>query len=90
MRAAPRSPMLLVQANFEGMSEMTTTGMHERLETKMESTFGSGDLRMLYGMGVPFLVMTGLIIAALVLETMWLNHMLDDEDGPASRSSARW
>ena len=55
---------------------MTTSGMHEKLETKVESTFGTGDLRMLYGMGVPFLVMTGLIIAALVLETMWLTGVL--------------
>ena len=43
---------------------MTGTGMHERLETRVEATFGTGDLRMLYGMGAPFLVMTGLIIAA--------------------------
>ena len=55
---------------------MTSTGMHERLETRVEATLGTGDLRMLYGMGVPFLVMTGLIIAALVLETVWLVAIL--------------
>ena len=51
---------------------MTTTGMHERLETRVEKTLGTGDLRMIYGVGVPFLLMTGLIIAALVLESAWL------------------
>ena len=55
---------------------MTQSGMHERLETKVESTLGTGDMRMIYGMGVPFLVMTGLIVAALVLGTVWLTAVL--------------
>ena len=55
---------------------MTRTGMHERLETSVEATFGTGDLRMLYGMGVPFLTMTLLIIGALVLEAVWLVWIL--------------
>ena len=55
---------------------MTRTGMHERLETSVEATFGTGDLRMLYGMGVPFLTMTFLIIGALALEAVWLVWIL--------------
>ena len=55
---------------------MTKTGMHEKLEMEVEATLGTGDLRMLYGMGVPVLVMTGLIIAALVLQTVWLAAVL--------------
>jgi hypothetical protein len=33
-------------------------------------SLGTGDMRTLYGMGVPFVVMTFLIIAALVLEAV--------------------
>lgn len=55
---------------------MTNSGMHERLETKVEATFGTGDLRMIYGVGVPFLAMTFLIIGALVLEAVWLSAVL--------------
>ena len=46
---------------------MNGHGMHERLEAKVVSVYGTGDLRMIYGVAVPFLVMTGLIVAALVI-----------------------
>ena len=55
---------------------MTKSGIHERLETSVERTTGTGDLRMLYGMGVPFLTMTLLIIGALVLEAVRLVWVL--------------
>ena len=55
---------------------MTGNGMHERLEAKVEHLFGTGDLRMIYGMGVPFLTLTFLIIAALVMQTVWLTAPL--------------
>ena len=55
---------------------MTEIDWHEKLETNVERTFGTGDMRMLYGVGVPFVVMTGLIIAALVLESIWLTAVL--------------
>ncbi len=55
---------------------MTTSGMHERLETSVECTSGTGDLRMIYGVGVPFLAMTGLIGAALVVGAVWLTTVL--------------
>jgi hypothetical protein len=50
--------------------------MHERLEAKVEHVLGTGDMRMLYGMGVPFLTMTLLIIGALVLQAEWLTFVL--------------
>ncbi len=55
---------------------MTHNGMHERLEAKVEHVLGTGDMRMLYGMGVPFLTMTLLIIGALVLQAEWLTFVL--------------
>ncbi|HEX8122135.1 MAG TPA: hypothetical protein VF549_12800 [Solirubrobacteraceae bacterium] len=55
---------------------MTQHGIHDRLETKVESIYGTGDLRMIYGVGVPFLVMTGLIVAALVMQSVWLTAPL--------------
>jgi hypothetical protein len=55
---------------------MTSNGMHERLEAKVEHALGTGDLRMLYGVGVPFLIMTFLIIGALVTEAVWLTAPL--------------
>lgn len=55
---------------------MTDNGMHERLEAKVEAVLGTGDLRMIYGVGVPFLLMTFLIIGALVLEAVWLTGVL--------------
>ncbi len=42
------------------------------LHEKVESLFGSGDLRMIYGMGTPVVGMTLLIIAALVIGETWL------------------
>ena len=42
----------------------------------MESILGTGDLRMIYGIGVPFLVMTALIIGALLLQAVWLTAVL--------------
>jgi hypothetical protein len=50
--------------------------MHEKLEVKVESLLGTGDLRMIYGVGVPFFAMTLLIIGALVLEAVWLSAVL--------------
>lgn len=55
---------------------MTNHRMHERLEVRVESLLGTGDLRMIYGVGVPFFVMTLLIIGALVLEAVWLSAVL--------------
>ncbi len=55
---------------------MTNNGMHERLEAKVENVLGTGDMRMIYGVGVPFLLMTFLIIGALVLEAVWLTAVL--------------
>jgi hypothetical protein len=55
---------------------MTKIDWHERLETGVERTFGTGDMRMLYGVGVPFVTMTFLIIGALVLEAVWLTAVL--------------
>ncbi|HEX8208450.1 MAG TPA: hypothetical protein VF587_20475 [Solirubrobacteraceae bacterium] len=55
---------------------MTSTDWHENLETNLERSLGTGDLRMLYGVGVPFITMTFLIIAALVLEAVWLTAVL--------------
>ncbi len=55
---------------------MTHNGIHERLEAKVERVLGTGDMRMLYGVGVPFLLMTFLIIGALVLQAEWLSFVL--------------
>ena len=55
---------------------MTKIDWHEKLETSVERTLGTGDMRMLYGVGVPFITMTFLIIAALVLEAVWLTAVL--------------
>ena len=55
---------------------MTEIDWHERLETSVERTLGIGEMRMLYGVGVPFITMTILIIAALVLEAVWLTAVL--------------
>ena len=55
---------------------MTNHRIHEKLEVRVESLLGTGDLRMIYGVGVPFLAMTFLIIGALVLEAVWLSAVL--------------
>ena len=55
---------------------MTKVGWHERLEASVERTLGTGDMRLLYGMGVPLLLMTALIIGAFLLESVWLAGVL--------------
>ena len=55
---------------------MTKVDWHERLESNLERSLGTGDMRMLYGMGAPLIVMTFLIIGALVLEAIWLTAIL--------------
>jgi hypothetical protein len=48
------------------MSDQTIPTLHEGID----AVTGSGDQRLLYGIGVPFLVMTALIIA-FVLNPTW-------------------
>ena len=55
---------------------MTKHRMHERLEDRVESPLGTCDMRMIYGIGVPFLTMTFFIIGALLLEAVWLTAIL--------------
>ena len=55
---------------------MTKVDWHERLEKGVERTLGTGDMRLLYGMGVPLLLMVALIIGAFLLEAVWLTAVL--------------
>jgi hypothetical protein len=48
------------------MSQHAPISLHE----SVDNATGSGDQRLLYGIGVPFLVMTGVIIA-YVLNPTW-------------------
>ena len=42
------------------------------LHHKVEGLFGSGDLRLLYGMGVPFLLVIGFTILLWATNATWL------------------
>ena len=55
---------------------MTQVDWHEKLETGVERSLGTGDMRLLYGMGVPLLLMVALIIGAFLLEAVWLTAVL--------------
>lgn len=48
------------------------TSLEPGLHRSLERAAGSGDLRLVYGLGVPFLAATAVIVAALVSGTMWL------------------
>jgi hypothetical protein len=43
-------------------------GLHENVEASL----GTGDLRMIYGLGVPTIAALALIVAAVVTDAIWL------------------
>lgn len=47
---------------------MRTRTLHE----KVEWLYGTGDLRLIYGMGTPVVVMSLLIVAAMAIGEVWL------------------
>lgn len=42
------------------------------LHLAVERSLGTGDMRLIYGLGAPFLTATALIVAAIVTGAMWL------------------
>ena len=45
---------------------------HHSLHHRVEDFWGSGDLRMLYGMAAPLLTAVALIVGMLVADVAWL------------------
>ena len=42
------------------------------LHTRVERVLESGDMRLVYGVGIPFLLVIAGIVAAAVAQSMWL------------------
>ncbi len=51
---------------------MSNFHIEPRLHRGIERTLGTGDLRMLYGLGAPMIVVCAIVIAACVTDQMWL------------------
>ncbi len=50
---------------------MSTSNPYERFDSSMESWLGA-DLRLIYGMAVPILMVTGLILLLALNPTTWM------------------